>query len=205
MDRHLIAHGGGFAAAVGLWLAMVVVMMTPTVLPWVRAYATLVTPSPGERSWRAAATFVAGYFTVWLAYSVVMAAVQLALVAAGALVGDRLTTRAGALVLLAAGGWQFAPLRAACLTHCRNPLTYFLAHWKEGPVGGFRMGLAHGAFCLGCCWAAMLTALAVGAMSLAWMAALTVVVAVEQIAPAGVWVGRVFGGLLIGWGLWRLI
>ncbi len=187
-----------------MWLAMVVVMMTPTVTPWVRAYATLVAPLPGRRSWRASTTFVAGYLAVWLAYSLGMAALQVALTAAGTLVDSRLTTPAGGLVLIAAGLYQFAPLKAACLTHCRNPLTYFLARWQNGPVGGFRMGLAHGTYCLGCCWAVMLTALALGVMNLAWMLALTAIVAVEQMLPAGVRVGRVFGALLVGWGTWLL-
>ncbi|MBP7779713.1 MAG: DUF2182 domain-containing protein [Acidobacteria bacterium] len=205
MDGHLAADGaGGFAVAVAMWLGMVVVMMTPTVTPWVRAYATLVAPSPGRRFWCASTTFVAGYLAVWLAYSLGMAALQVALARAGALVDSRLTTPAGGLVLIAAGLYQFAPLKAACLTHCRNPLTYFLARWKNGPVGGFRMGLAHGTNCLGCCWAVMLTALALGVMNLAWMLALTATVAVEQMLPAGVRVGRVFGALLVGWGAWLL-
>ncbi|MEZ5419095.1 MAG: DUF2182 domain-containing protein [Vicinamibacterales bacterium] len=187
-----------------MWLSMVVVMMTPTVLPWVWAYATLVAPSPSARAWPAAAPFVGGYFAVWLLYSAAMAALQTALAAAGVLTGDRLAGWAGPLVLIAAGAYQFAPLKTACLTHCRNPLTYFLARWRNGPVGGFRLGLAHGWYCLGCCWAVMLTALAIGVMDLAWMAALTVVVAVEQVAPAGVWAGRAFGAGLVAWGLWRL-
>lgn len=205
MDGHLAAPGaGGFALAVAMWLGMVVVMMTPTVTPWVRAYATLVAPSPGRRAWTASASFVAGYFAVWLAYSLGMAALQAALTAAGTLVDSRLTARAGGLVFLAAGLYQFAPLKAACLTHCRNPLTYFLTRWQNGPVGGFRLGLAHGTYCLGCCWAVMLTALALGVMHLAWMLALTAFVAVEQMAPAGVRVGRAFGALLIAWGAWLL-
>lgn len=183
---------------------MVVVMMTPTVLPWVRAYATLASPTPAERSWRHAVPFVAGYFVVWTSYSVGMAALQLLLASAGLLVEDRLATRAGALVLLAAGAYQFAPLKAACLTHCRNPLTYFLARWTNGPVSGLRLGIAHGWYCLGCCWALMLTALAMGAMNLWWMAALTAVVAAEQVAAAGVWLGRLFGVGLIALAVWRL-
>lgn len=206
MDRHLIAHGaGGFALAVAMWQLMVVVMMTPTVVPWVRAYATLVAPSPAERSWRAAWTFVAGYFAIWLVYSVSMAALQLGLVASGMLARDRLAAGAGAAVFLVAGAWQFAPLKAACLTHCRNPLTYFLARWKDGPVGGFRLGVSHGAYCLGCCWALMLTGLALGTMHLGWMAVLTAVVALEQLTPWGVWIGRAFGATLVAWGAWRLV
>jgi predicted metal-binding membrane protein len=141
---------------------------------------------------------------VWTLYSVGMAALQTLLTRAGMFVDDRLATTAGALVLLAAGAYQFAPLKSACLTHCRNPLTYFLARWEDGPVSGVRLGLAHGWYCLGCCWALMLTALALGAMNLWWMAALTVVVAAEQIAPAGVWLGRLVGAGLIVWALWLL-
>lgn len=205
MDGHLAAHGAsGTALAVALWFGMVVVMMTPTVLPWVRAYATLAAPTPAARSWRHAVPFIAGYFTVWAAYSVGMAALQTLLTRAGMLVDDRLAARSGAIALLAAGAYQFAPLKAACLTHCRNPLTYFLTRWKAGPVSGLRLGIAHGWYCLGCCWALMLTALAMGAMNLWWMVALTIVAAAEQIAPAGVWLGRLFGAGLIAWAAWRL-
>ena len=206
MDGHLATGGAAaFALAAAMWLGMVVVMMTPTVTPWVRAYATLVAPPSGLRSRTAAATFVAGYAAVWLAYSLGMAALQVALTTAGTLLDGRLTTRAGGVVLIAAGAYQFVPLKAACLTHCRNPLTYFLARWNNGPVSGFRLGLAHGAYCLGCCWAVMLTALALGVMNLAWMLALTALVAVEQMAPGGIVVGRVFGALVGAWGLWQLV
>lgn len=208
MDGHLAANAGtgiaGFVLAVALWLGMVVVMMTPTVLPWVRAYATLAAPTPAARTWRHAAPFVAGYFAVWTLYSVGMAALQTLLTRAGMLVNDRLATHAGAVVLLAAGAYQFAPLKAACLTHCRNPLTYFLARWKDGPVSGVRLGMAHGWYCLGCCWGLMLTALAMGAMNPWWMAALTVATAAEQTAPAGVWLGRLFGAGLVAVAVWRL-
>ena len=107
-------------------------------------------------------------------------------------------------MLVSAGAFQFVPLKGACLAHCRNPLSYFLARWNNGPIGGFRLGVSHGAYCLGCCWLLMLTALAMGVMNLAWMAVLTVVVALEQVAPAGVWVGRAFGVVLIAWGAWLL-
>jgi predicted metal-binding membrane protein len=196
--------GGGFLATVAMWQVMVVVMMTPTVLPWLRAYATLVAPTPAARSLTASVPFGVGYVLVWLGYSVAMAALQTALASAGLLVGDRLTAVAGALVLIGAGAFQFAPLKAACLTHCRNPLTYFLARWKDGAVSGLRLGVAHGAYCLGCCWALMLTALALGAMDVRWMAVLTVLVVLEQRAPGGVWLGRGFGVALAGYGLWRL-
>ena len=202
--HHHDATGRAFLASVVMWQAMVVAMMTPTVLPWIAAYATLVAPADGSRNWRAIGAFTGGYFAVWLAYSAGAAWLQMGLARAGLLMGDRVSTTLGALVLVSAGAFQFVPLKGACLAHCRNPLSYFLARWRNGPIGGFRLGVSHGAYCLGCCWLVMLTALAMGVMNLAWMAVLTVVVALEQVAPAGVWVGRAGGVLLIAWGAWLL-
>lgn len=201
-------HGSAlpaFAAGVAMWLLMVVAMMTPTVLPWIAAYATLVAPTSGTRSWRDLGAFTGGYFAVWLVYSVGAAVLQMGLARAQLLMGDRVGTALGALVLVAAGAFQFAPLKGACLAHCRSPLSYLLARWQNGPMGGFRLGVSHGGYCLGCCWLVMLTALALGVMNLAWMAVLTVMVATEQVAPAGIWMGRVFGVLLIAWGAWLLV
>ena len=110
----------------------------------------------------------------------------------------------GAVVLIAAGLFQFAPARRACLTHCRNPLTHLLARWRGG-VSGFRIGLAHGAHCVGCCWALMATAFAVGVMNLWWMAALAAIAAIEQTAPHGDRVGGAFGLALAGWGVVLLV
>lgn len=205
LTPHLHTTGAGaFPPAVAMWQAMCVAMMTPTVVPWIAAYARLVAPAGGAPAWRASAAFTGGYFAVWLGYSSLAAALQVALAAAGRLAGDRVGTGIAGLVLVSAGAFQFVPIKDACLAHCRNPLSYFLARWNNGPVGGFRLGVSHGAYCLGCCWLLMLTALALGVMNLAWMGALTVVVALEQLAPWGVWVGRAFGLGLVAWGAWLL-
>ena len=158
-------------------------MMAPTVMPWLTAVHRF-TDRSVTRAGRfgATAAFASGYLVVWLAYSVCAAAAQVALqmfesVSAG--------SHVRAAVLVAAGLFQLAPLKHACLTHCRNPLTYFLTRWRSGPVGGFHMGLGHGAYCVGCCWALMATALALGVMNLWWMAALTAAVFVEQVVPRG--------------------
>lgn len=191
----------GFLAAVVMWQAMMVAMMTPTVAPWVLAYARLVGEDPPGARLAPSVTFAAGYFTIWLAYSIVAAAIQLALSASGLVGHDGPPPVLAGGVLLAAGAFQFAPIRQACLTHCRNPLSYLLARWRGGPPGAFRLGLGHGAYCVGCCWLLMLTGFAIGVMNLAWMALLTIVVAVEQLAPAGTWIGRALGAGLIVWGL----
>ena len=106
-------------------------------------------------------------------------------------------------ILFTAGAFQFAPLKRACLMHCRNPLTYFLTRWRDGAAGGFGMGFHHGLFCVACCWALMATTVAVGVMSLWWMAALAAIALVEQVAPHGDTFRRPLGVALIAAGVWR--
>jgi len=204
-------HGAarGFFYAVAMWQVMVVAMMTPTVLPWITAFARLSTPGPvtAAVAWSAGPTlaFTGGYFIVWLGYSVAAAALQTMAQQAGGMVGDRMTPSLAGFVLIASGVSQFLPFKQACLSHCRNPLTYFLANWRHGPIGGFRMGIVHGAYCLGCCWLVMMSGFALGVMNLAWMAVLTVVLCLEQLAPGGAWLGRAFGAGLAVWGLSLLL
>jgi len=190
----------GFLSAVLMWQAMMIAMMTPTVAPWVAAFGRLMPEPTGSRTAAGSLAFAFGYFSVWLAYSVAAAALQITLSVAG-LVGARgAPAHVAALVLIAAGLFQFSPPRQACLTHCRNPMSYLLTRWRSGPPSAFRLGLAHGAYCVGCCWLLMVTGLAVGLMNLAWMTLVTVAVAIEQTAAGGVWVGRALGAGLILWG-----
>ena len=158
-----------FPGLAAMWMGMMTVMMVPTVWPWVAAFARL----GGSR-----VVFSSGYAAAWLLYSIAAASIQLWL-------PHDLPNALAASILLIAGAFQFTPIKRACLMHCRNPLTYFLARWRDGRSGGFRMGLGHGAFCVACCWALMATTLAVGVMSLWWMAALAVVTFAEQVSPWG--------------------
>ena len=116
-----------------------------------------------------------------------------------------LGTQAGGAVLVAAGLFQLSPLKNACLSHCRNPMGYFLRRWRDGPAGALRMGTAHGVVCVACCWALMAVAFALGIMNLLWMAALTAMLVIEKNAPGGRQWGIVFGALLLGWGSFRLL
>ena len=102
--------------------------------------------------------------------------------------------------LIAAGIYQFTPLKQSCLRRCRSPLEFVMTHWREGSAGAFIMGTQHGMFCLGCCWVLMLLLFVGGVMNIAWIAGLTVFVLIEKIAPAGYWLGRCAGIVLIGWG-----
>jgi predicted metal-binding membrane protein len=163
-------HGGdplGFAASAALWFAMMAAMMAPTAWPWVRSF---------HRFGGSTLAFASGYLAAWLAYSVAAAAIQRTVHTPASLLP---------FVFAAAGLWQFAPVKRACLDHCRNPIGYFLARWRDGSAGGFRMGLDHGIYCVGCCWAIMATMIVVGVSSVWWMTALAAVAFVEQVAPYG--------------------
>lgn len=167
MDHHG-ASAATFAGATATWFVMMVVMMAPTVWPWVRSFSRFGGGSP--------ATFASGYLVAWLGYSIAAATVALWIHTPASL---------APLVLVVAGVYQLAPLKRACLTHCRNPFSYFLARWRGGPVGAFRMGAEHGLFCVGCCWALMATMLAVGVTNMWWMVAIAAIAWVEQVAPGG--------------------
>ena len=119
--------------------------------------------------------------------------------------GDVVVPHAAALIFLVAGIYQFAPLKRACLTHCRTPLGYFLTRWINGPIGALRMGVHHGLFCVGCCWALMATAFAVGAMNLWWMTALGIVALLEQTTPHGELLRRALGAGFLVAGLCGLV
>jgi predicted metal-binding membrane protein len=110
----------------------------------------------------------------------------------------------GGVLLLTAGIFQWTPLRQACLQHCRSPLAFIFQEWREGLGGAFRMGLKHGSYCVGCCWLLMLLLFVAGVMNLLWVALLTGLVLVEKIVPAGQWIGRGVGVLLMVIGMWMV-
>jgi predicted metal-binding membrane protein len=148
--------------------------------------------------------FVAGYLLVWTAFSAVATLAQ-ALTAHLAWTNPMMEAASpwfGAAVMLAAGAWQFTAAKRACLTHCRAPALFIAEHWRPGATGALRMGVAHGAYCVGCCWAAMALLFVGGVMNLAVIAAITLFVLLEKVAPLGVRGGQVAGALLVLGGLW---
>jgi predicted metal-binding membrane protein len=169
-----------FVATAAASTAMMAVMMTPSVWPWIGAYHRFagVQGEFDSRSAKAWATtaFAGGYLAAWALFSVAVTVVH-AIVRAPAAYG-------GALLIFA-GVFQLSPFKQACLSHCRNPLSFLLARWQDGPTPAFRLGMLHGGYCVGCCWALMLTAFAAGLMSLWWMAALALLTFVEQVVPWG--------------------
>ena len=186
------------------WFAMMAAMMAPTAWPWVRAFHRF---SGAERAgFGASARFGSGYLLAWFGYAVGAALLQRTLqrTALMPFAADAVVPSAGAVIFLIAGLYQFAPLKRACLTHCRTPFGYFLTRWRNGPMGALRMGFHHGVFCVGCCWALMATAFAVGVMNPWWMAALAALALAEQIVPHGHVLRRVAGGAFVCAGLARL-
>ena len=188
-----------------MWFGMMAMMMAPTVWPWVRAFHRF---GGSERGADVGGTarFASGYLLAWFAYAVGAALLQGALQEAGLMAtsGTFVVPWLGAIIFLAAGLYQFAPLKRACLTHCRTPMGYFLTRWRNGPMGAFRMGLHHGLFCIGCCWALMATAFAVGMMNAWWMVALGVLALGEQIAPHGRMLRRGLGAVFLAAGIFAL-
>ncbi len=151
-------------------------------------------------------TFAAGYLAVWAGFSAAAVALQWGLEGRGLLSGMMATTTAwmGAAILIAAGLWQLAPIKHACLRQCRSPVRFLAEHWRAGSGGAFRMGLVHGAYCLGCCWFLMALLFFGGVMNLWWIGGLAAYVLLEKLMPIGHWLGYAVGAGLVGWGAWLL-
>ncbi len=197
-----------FAAAAAMWAAMMAAMMLPIVSPWLLALLR----SARQRDARLAPIsetvgFLVGYGTVWLVYSVVAAAGQLLLQRAALVSGQWAVTNPalGVGLLVAAGIYQWTPLRDACMSHCRSPIGFFLSSWREGSWGAFTMGLRHGIYCVGCCWALMALSFVFGVMNVMWMALATGFLLVEKATSAGPWMTKPAGVLLAGWGIWVML
>jgi len=149
--------------------------------------------------------FTAGYLLVWLAAgALVYVFVQLATEGARHLASIERAAWAPAalgIILVTAGLYQFTPLKRVCLRHCRSPFAFVALHWRDGRLGALRMGILHGVFCFGCCWALFAVLVAAGVMSLAWMLALTLVVFAEKVLPHPKGTSIIIGVALIVLGL----
>ena len=150
-----------------------------------------------------AAVFVSGYLAVWLLAGLGADLAYTVAHALGARVpfGPEVAPYLGGAILVLAGLYQFTPLKNVCLTHSRSPLHVVMHGWRDGRGGAVRMGATHGLFCLGCCWGIMAVLFVVGLMNLGWMAALSLVIVAEKLAPRGVAIGRVVGGLFVALGV----
>jgi predicted metal-binding membrane protein len=172
---------GALGWFIGVWAVMMAAMMLPSLAPTVALYSRMTR----ARSPVAPLVFTAGYLVVWSAAG----AVAFALAAAGrgalgdVLAWERAGRWAAGATLLVAAAYEVTPLKDVCLGKCRSPLGFLLGAWRDGHAGALWMGARHGAWCLGCCWALMASLLALGVMSLGWMALVAALIALEKTLP----------------------
>lgn len=171
-----------------IWVAMMMAIMFPTAAPMILTFAR-VHASKRERGQPFVPTwiFVGAYLLIWtlfgaVAYSLALGAEKLAQ-QSGWLMDN--ATRLGGVILILAGAYQLSPLKHVCLSKCRTPLSFLLSSWRDGFVGAFRMGLEHGAYCLGCCWLLFVILFPLGMMNIAAMAAITLLIFAEKSLSVG--------------------
>jgi predicted metal-binding membrane protein len=202
----LPAGGWSLAGAttfVALWTVMMAAMMLPAAAPMIVIFDSA--QARGGEATVPTWIFIAGYLLIWmLAGIIVYAAVQ---------TGSDIATKLASLdraqwapltlgaTLVAAGLYQFTRIKRICLTRCRSPFAFVMSYWRNGRLGAFQMGLRHGAYCLGCCWALFAVLVAAGIMSIAWMLLLTVLVFVEKVLPYGQRSASLIGLALVALGL----
>jgi predicted metal-binding membrane protein len=191
---------------VGVWVTMMAAMMLPSVAPMVLVFARIVR----ERSRRdqdvfvPTWVFVAGYLAVWTAYGLAAYGIYRGLrnVAPAFVAWNRDGPYVAGGALAFAGLYELTPLKNVCLRHCRGPLHFVMHRWKSGRLGAVRMGVEHGAYCVGCCWGLMVALFALGVMSVTWMVVVGLVILGEKVLPRGEWVARVVAVAAVGLGIW---
>jgi len=190
-----------FGALVLMWWLMMAAMMLPSAAPAILLYARvrqIRSRDPGiADTW----VFLAGYIGVWLFFSIAAALAQRLAADSSMVIQNRY---AQAALLLAAGLYQLSPLKNACLSECRSPAAFISRHWRSGANGAIQLGVRHGLYCLGCCWTLMTLLFVGGVMNFVWIVGLTLVVALEKLAPRGPLLGKVAGVALAAWGAAKL-
>ena len=186
-----------------MWWIMMIAMMLPSATPMLLLFARVNRKEKaGRRPYVPTAIFASGYVVAWGVFSAIAAGLQWGLEALGLLSPMMASTSLwlGGTILIAAGAWQLTPIKNSCLRHCRSPLSFIAGSWRPGSSGAFRMGLEHGAYCLGCCWFLMGLLFCGGIMNFYWIAGLALFVLAEKTVPMGQWFARVAGVVFLGWG-----
>lgn len=203
------AHGAGITMGMGpivflaVWVAMMIAMMFPTAAPMIVTFAKV---SAGRRERGSAFVptwvFVGGYLLVWLVFGAMAYPLALAAesVAASSLAIAENAGRIGGIAILLAGLYQLSPLKRVCLTNCRSPMEFVMTRWREGYSGALRMGVEHGAYCLGCCWLLFVILFPIGMMNVAAMALITVLIYVEKSLAYGRRVAQLAAAALVLYG-----
>jgi predicted metal-binding membrane protein len=191
-----------------MWSVMMVAMMTPSAVPMILIFARVNHQRhPDQNLIPMTIVFLLGYLIMWTSFSAGATLVQWGLHSAALLSPKTLSVSPflGGISLILAGVYQFTPLKNACLTHCRTPLGFLMTELREGKRGALIMGLRHGIYCVGCCWLLMTLLFVAGVMNLLWVALIAGYVLVEKVVPAGKWLSKAIGLLMVGWGAWLLI
>ncbi len=187
-----------------MWAVMMTAMMVPSAAPMILLFATVNRKRrEQERPYVPTGVFLLGYVLVWSGFAAVATLANWGLHAnslLSSMMGGSSSAYLGGALLMTAGVFQWSRLKYVCLTRCRSPLSFLMSDWREGTGGALRMGLRHGAYCVGCCWILMGLLFVLGVMNLLWIAALAGFVLLEKVAPGGRWVSRGTGVLLLGWG-----
>jgi predicted metal-binding membrane protein len=196
-----------FALNFAIWWVMMPGMMLPSAMPMILTFAT-VNRRKRSRGQPAVPTavFTAGYLVAWGLFGIAATLADWGLEQAALMspTTQRLSPTLGAAVVIVAGVYQLTPLKYVCLTRCRSRFDFVLNRWRDGSVGALWMGFEHGLYCLGCCWFLMALLFAAGMMSLVWMAAITAFVLAEKLFPAGPWIARASGLVMVAFGVYLL-
>ncbi len=186
-----------------MWSVMMVGMMTPSAAPVFFLFKNMKTSRNDSDATMTVTLFGLGYLIVWVGFSAIAALAQWGLHQGTWLSSSMAVTSnwIGGAILTAAGIYQLSPTKSACLTQCQSPLGFLMGNWRDGRIGALRMGLRHGVYCVGCCWALMAILFVVGVMNLVWVAALTAFILIEKFGGSGVRVARVGGAIMIGFGI----
>lgn len=186
-----------------MWVVMMVGMMAGSAVPVILVFAGAHARRGGGRVPFIVLIFVLGYLAVWVGFSACAALAQWALHHAAVLSPEMVASspQVSGAILCAAGLYQLTPFKRACLMHCQSPLGFLMTRWRDGTLGALQMGMRHGVYCLGCCWALMCVLFVVGVMNLVWVAALALFVFLEKIGPTGAILAHAAGAAMIALGV----
>jgi len=195
--------GADFFFTFAMWSVMMIGMMSATAFPVLSLFSSMRKNRTGSALDKTVLLFGLGYLIVWVGFSVVAAFAQWGLHEAALLSPKMATTSSvlGGAGLILEGAYQLTPTKGACLRQCQSPLGFLMTNWREGARGALVMGLKHGKYCLGCCWALMCVLFVVGVMNLAWVVALTAFILIEKFGRSGSYVARLGGVAMIAAGI----
>lgn len=199
-----------FALVLAMWIVMMVGMMTPSAAPMILLYAKVGRQASLQgKPFASSGWFLSGYLLTWAAFAVAATVAQFGLERATLLTPMTLSTNAllGGAVLIAAGLYEWTPLKDICLRQCQAPWAFIQRHggFRREAGGSLRLGVLHGAYCVSCCWGLMALLFVGGVMNVLWILCLAALVLIEKLAPAGRFIARIAGAGFVASGAWLVV